>query len=97
MIALYLVIAALATYRVARIITEEEGPFEIFARLRRRVADDQTWIARGLHCPFCVGFWVAGVFVVYLIAIGEVPITLVPILWPAVAGAAVKIHEWWKR
>lgn len=57
-----LVAAVLATYRVARLVTREDGPADAFARLR-------TW--RGwpptvldlLSCPLCASVWIAPVVV----------------------------------
>lgn len=57
----------LATYRIARMISKEAGPFEVFTRIRsyldRRFPDH--WISDGVYCPLCVSFW-AGFFVVGL-------------------------------
>src|SRR5688572_3138767 len=63
------IIAALAVYRLASMIAYEDGPADVFARLRGRVAAvawdgkpetwGQHWAARGLSCPLCVSFWLA--------------------------------------
>lgn len=90
-------IASLATYRIARMIAEEDGPFDILLRFRNRYTDDRSWFAKGIRCPFCVGVWVAALVVLFLVILGLSPIVSALLLWPAVAGAAVKIHEWWKR
>ncbi len=91
------VIASLATYRIARMISDEDGPFDVFLRFRNRFTDDTDWFAKGIRCPYCVGFWVALVAVLFLVVLGMTRIEYISLLWPAVAGAAVKIHEWWKR
>lgn len=50
----------LATYRLAYLVTREEGPFSLFERLRSRVDPTQaTWVGRGLNCLWCVSFWLA--------------------------------------
>lgn len=55
-----LILAALATWRVAYMITTEEGPFSLFTTLRGALDPDQrTWLGRGLNCVFCVSFWAA--------------------------------------
>lgn len=57
-----LAIAALATYRVVRLVAVEEGPFALMLKLRGALDPDQkTWIGRGLACPWCISFWVAPV------------------------------------
>lgn len=53
-----LLIAALATYRVARALTRERGPFEVFTRLQN-IGEPGGWLHDGLNCPLCVGFWVS--------------------------------------
>lgn len=53
-----LTICALATYRLTRLITVEEGPFRLAQRLRNIADPDQkTWIGRGMACPWCLSFW----------------------------------------
>lgn len=55
------VIVTLAVYRVSRMITMEDGPFDVFARIRGKIDPGQkTWIGRGLGCVLCVSFWIAG-------------------------------------
>lgn len=53
-------LAGLTVYRVGRMIATEDGPADVFAKLRWR-AGQQTSFGRGLHCPYCVSFW-AGLF-----------------------------------
>jgi hypothetical protein len=53
-----LILAILATYRIARLAAIEEGPFAIGEWVRNRWTQDD-WIGRGLRCPLCIGFWVA--------------------------------------
>lgn len=53
-------LAALAVFRVAWLITREEGPFAVFVLMREKIDPQQmTWIGRGLNCVNCVSFWVA--------------------------------------
>ena len=60
-----LLIATLATYRVVRIILIEDGPFNVFVKLRGRLDPDaRTWLGRGMQCVWCLSFWVAPALVV---------------------------------
>lgn len=54
-------LAALAVYRLASMIAYEDGPWDIFVRLRTRVYQRWagTWLARGSDCPLCISFWLA--------------------------------------
>lgn len=55
-----LLIATLATYRVVRLVTLEEGPFSLALKLRGLLdPDGHTWIGRGMQCPWCLSFWIA--------------------------------------
>lgn len=89
-----LICAAYATYRLAVLLAEEEGPGEAAAWLRNRhLADD--WIGRGLRCPSCISFWIALPMALAALSIeSTLPMALWPLYWMAVAGAA----RWlWKR
>lgn len=53
-------LAVLAAYRISRIIVLEDGPLDVFARVRGRIDPAQkTWVGRGLACVICVSFWVS--------------------------------------
>ena len=47
---------ALAVYRISNMIAQEDGAFDMFARLRTWVGQ-KSWIGRGIHCVLCVSFW----------------------------------------
>lgn len=66
---LRLILAALACFRLAQLITLDKGPFLIFERLRLRVENyiaasekrkkSYFWksVADGTSCPYCLGFY----------------------------------------
>lgn len=54
--ALRFALMALAIYRVAVMLATEDGPFDIFSRLRWAVGQ-KSWVGRGLHCALCLSFW----------------------------------------
>lgn len=65
---LRLVVAALATYRLARLLTWDEGPAGLFVSFRRALGGEDidldtgqpaTNLGRGVTCPHCLGVWVA--------------------------------------
>ena len=59
-----LIIAALATYRIVRLVIGEEGPFGLAQKLRNVADPDQrSWVGRGLNCPWCISFWIGPVAV----------------------------------
>lgn len=77
-----LIIAALAVYRLARAITRERGPGDLFTRLQA-VGEPGGWLNDGLNCALCVGFWLSlGAGLLVYTGNGWA-------LWPfAIAGAA---------
>lgn len=91
---------ALATFRLAMMIAEEEGPFSIFVKLRARVGafdyneygqPKSVW-GRGISCPLCVGMYAALFFyVLYHIPFGWYIVVLF-----AIAGLQVLIHALYK-
>ena len=49
---------ALATWRVARMLALETGPFAVFESLRNRAAQSpHAWLANGFSCVACLSFW----------------------------------------
>lgn len=70
----WFVVAALATYRIAMLITWDNGPWDIFERLREAAGAyeyDQdkrpaSLVGKLVTCPYCVGVW-AGAFCALLL------------------------------
>jgi hypothetical protein len=72
-----LVVLALATWRLTSLLVWEDGPFDIFARLRHGlgVRYDETgqrygtnWFAKGVICPACASVWFGAVWgIAYLL------------------------------
>lgn len=72
------VLAALAVYRLSELVALDDGPFQIFARLRRWAGvhpDDliRENLAELIHCPYCLGVWFGAMLVV-------------PAVWPTWPG-----------
>jgi len=62
-----LCLAVLAAYRLTWMILTEDGPADIFGRLRNYIYDHYPpdhWIYRGFSCPYCISFWLALVFII---------------------------------
>lgn len=65
----------LATFRITRIITKEDGPFELFFKFRRylgqqaAIQDEYTAVrqttAELFNCPHCLGVWIAGILYLF--------------------------------
>ena len=81
-------LAALAVYRLSRMIADEEGPFSVFTTLRGRFAPD-TWIGRGLECIMCVSVWVSLPIALWVDGGGDWALT-----WLALSSVTVLIRKW---
>ena len=90
------ILAALAVYRTARMIAEEDGPAFVFKRLRESQTNDKSSVAHGLRCFYCVSVWAALVASVALVLVADWDAWLWPVWWLGLAGAAAKAYEFWK-
>ena len=52
-----LVVAILATWRLAHLVAREDGPFDIIVRLRLRAGDGV--LGQLMDCPYCLSIWIA--------------------------------------
>jgi hypothetical protein len=82
------ILASLAVYRLSRMLTDEEGPFSVFTKLRG-LAKPETWIGRGLACIICMSVWIALPFALWIDWTGDWWIT-----WLALSGVTVVIRKW---
>jgi hypothetical protein len=86
-------LAALAVYRLSRMISDEEGPFAVFTKLRG-LAKSDTWIGRGLECILCVSVWVSLPATILITVLGYIDQWLWPLTWLALSGVTVIIRKW---
>lgn len=87
--ALTLALAVLAVLRAAWLVSMDDGPFDVFARLRDRLGQ-RTWVGRGMACPICVSFWLAGAMALWL---ARTPRDF-GLLWFGISGAVLIILFW---
>ncbi len=85
------VLSVFAVYRIAMLVTNEEGPFSLAESFRRGVrrrtqGKPSEWIARGVECPRCVSFWLSGLAAFLLVDRGYVPAGDIFLAWFGVAG-----------
>ena len=105
MTALDLALFGLATWRIASLLVEEEGPFGVFAILRSLAGVEyfdngdavppieQSLFAGALSCVWCMSFWVGLAFVI-LLQIAPVAASWIaaPFAISAIAVTLEKIH-----
>jgi hypothetical protein len=86
-----LVLAALAAWRLARMVVLETGPFMAFERLRYQIAKHTipgSWIDEGMGCVLCVSFWTSFIFAIF-VSTSFADFTL---NWLGIAGGAALLH-----
>lgn len=90
---LLVLLAVFATYRVARMLALEEGPFGLFDAARVRLDPEQkTWLGRGVNCPLCIGFYAA-----FVVAALLLPLTnwqAFVLAWLGIAGGMTVLYIW---
>jgi len=81
-------IAALATWRLAFLLAREQGPWGVFARLRRDAGNGVS--GELLKCVKCAGVWIAIPFAFFVRGDWwELVVT-----WLALAGVVALLDEW---
>jgi cyanate permease len=81
-------IATLGVWRITHLIANEDGPFQLVARLRK-VAGTGFWGSL-MDCFYCLSVWIAAPFSLALAESWSKRL----LLWPALSGAAILINEW---
>jgi hypothetical protein len=80
-------LAALAAWRVSHLLACEDGPWDILARLRRRLGP--SVLGRLMDCFQCLSIWVSAPFALFL---RPSPVDFV-VLWLAISGAACLLER----
>jgi uncharacterized protein DUF1360 len=86
-----LIVAVLATWRVAHCVAHEDGPFGIIVRLRARAGPGL--LGELMDCPYCLSLWIAVPFAFTLA-------TTVPAwcaAWLAISGGASLLERHLER
>lgn len=90
------VIGALATYYLALSVTKQDGPFEMFLKLRN-LWTDNDWIGRGIRCHVCVSLYSALIVTIGAVLLGWADVWAWPLVWLGLAGASVMLDKYWSR
>lgn len=87
-------LAVLAAYRIAHMIALEDGPADVFALIRSKFPQEESWIGRGVNCPLCIGFW-SSLAVAMLLPFATWQVFALN--WLGVAGAVTVLHLWLEK
>ena len=81
------VAAALATWRLAHLLAEEDGPGDVVVLLRARLGDSVA--GRAMDCFYCLSLWVAAP----LAGLVAPDVTGFVLLWLGCSGAACLLER----
>jgi uncharacterized protein DUF1360 len=81
------VLAVLATWRVTHLLASEDGPAEVFVRLRRWLG--ARFLGKLMDCFACLSLWVAAPMAVF---VSSAPLDLL-LVWLALSGAACLLER----
>lgn len=96
---LRLLLAVLVIFRIARLITVDEGPFGIFSRFRKWTAGlaaqapRYSWrwtLGEIFSCPYCIGIYLA---LPAALPFSKGSFTDFIIFWLAISGAQVFLED----
>jgi len=82
-----IVLASLATWRLAHLVAEEDGPANVIARTRARAGASP--LGELMDCFYCVSLWAAAA-----LALATAPRRRdIPLTWLALSGAACLLER----
>lgn len=82
-----LLLGILGVWRITHLLAAEDGPFEVFAHLRKALG--QGFWGKLMDCFYCLSLWVAAPFAWFL-GHGAVERGL---LWIALSGGAILLER----
>lgn len=83
----WLILGALAVWRITHLLNAEDGPLDVLVRLRQ-FAGDGLW-GDLLDCFYCLSLWIAVPFAWWLGDIWKERL----LLWPALSAASIAIER----
>jgi hypothetical protein len=86
-----ILVSALAIWRLTHLISEEDGPWDIIARIRRTVGPG--WLGQAMDCFYCLSLWIAVPFACWAGTTWKER----AVLWPALSGAAILLERFSAR
>lgn len=87
MTGLRLLVGTLAVWRLTHLVSEEDGPWDLIVRARKRIGPG--FLGQMMDCFCCLSFWIAIPFAFWA---GSTWLERA-ILWPAVSGGAILLER----
>ena len=89
------VVGCLATFRLALLVSKEEGPANMIETLRN--AAPLGWIRRGMNCEWCQSFWWGMATSFFFTVTGRISWTDFVLYWLAFSAAAIVLNQAFTR
>lgn len=83
----WLLLGCLTVWRITHLLNAEDGPWDIFVRLRRLVG--QGGIRQLFDCFYCLSLWIAAPLAAILGTTWKERL----LLWPALSGSAILVER----
>ena len=91
-VTLWLILSILACYRLSQLIACDDGPLGIFSVIRDAAkASRFPTLSKLLHCPYCMGVWIA--LVLAVLVMWKAPLCTFVIYALAVAGGQAVLES----
>lgn len=91
---LILLLGGLATFRLALLVSSEDGPAFIFRKLRR-LPPPKSATREGLSCPWCVSVWASALVTGYFWWLDWIAGREWPVWWLAISAVAIGWNQLW--
>lgn len=85
-----LIISSLAVFRLSELVAYDEGPFEIFEKIRN-LFPSGSMIDKMLECIYCNGIWWSLLLTIFLSVIHVIELWAFPLWWLGIAGGAIVV------
>ena len=82
-------LSVLACWRLSEMLANEDGPFDVLARIRARLG--RGFFGRLMDCFQCVSLWTAALLACYVAGLSW----HWPVVWLAISGAACLLARLW--
>ena len=86
-------LAALATFRLSRLVADETGPWRIFEKLRDATPEGSN-LREGINYIMCVSVWISLLIAWWLWWHGTFQTWLLPVVWLALSAGTVLLRKW---
>lgn len=85
-------LGSLATYRLALMVSKEDGPAWIFRKLRN-TPPKRSSAREGIRCEWCVSIWASALASTFLLVLGAFTGREWPLWWLAMSAVAVLLNQ----